>query len=49
MLAGFVWWFMEISPPIKRLDDRLTDLDHPRRGRVVINEEKIKGLEAWAP
>ena len=45
VMATFVWWFISISPPVKEIQERLTELDHPRRGRVVENADRIKGLE----
>lgn len=52
-LVGMVyvaaWWMVSISPAVKRLDERLTELDHPRMGRVPVVERKIETLEGWAP
>lgn len=44
-LALFVWWFIEASPIVQRLDRRLTRLDDPEVGRVPRLEKEA----GWAP
>lgn len=45
-LATFVWWMVGASPSVRTIEDRLSELDSPRAGRVTVIE---RHLEATAP
>lgn len=49
MLAALTWWMIAISPAVQDLQARLTDLDHPRRGRVQLLEQRMDTLSGWRP
>ena len=49
VIAGFVWWVVAASPAVTSLTERLTELDHPRVGRVPTLERKVDVLGGWKP
>ncbi len=47
-LAGFSWWMVAVSPAVSSLTERMTDLDHPKRGRVTEVERRQERIDGWA-
>ena len=50
------WWLIGQSPAVQELQDRMTDLDHEKRGRLTLVEQKVdkigdrlEQIEAWSP
>lgn len=49
MLATFTWWMIAASPAVNQLAERVTDLDHDKRGRVRVLEKRLDRLDGWEP
>jgi hypothetical protein len=47
MLAAFTWWMIANSPSVRSIEDRVTDLDHPTRGRVKQLELDAERRANW--
>lgn len=46
-VAIVVSWLIAQAPAVRDLEARVTDLDHPKRGRVPMLEDKVEVLQGW--